>query len=295
MCLSPLHRRPRAASTPAAVIKPSLRLRGFPPRSPVPPSWFLATSTVSSASRVAGLLHPAADPGVHRVSACWCPGPKTATFLRFPAVQVRTPRRTPLRQPQRVAASVAPLPFSPDHRLASAGSVAGGPVSSGWEDRERRLRGLAPSSGLVSSPPLPVGRRSAPSWASFLLKVLRRAWRSRLLSRCPFRALRVAPVGLSVRCAPLRLRSAAEAVVREGVLSGTALRRAAGAARVAPRDRGVQPKLSTGTRSGRNPSEVSSFRPGEPGLLRCRRSLSGAEVARGGPPRVSPIRNSDPR
>jgi hypothetical protein len=41
----------------------------------------------------------------------WGPGPKTATFLCFPAVQVRTPRRNPLRQPERVTASVAPLPF----------------------------------------------------------------------------------------------------------------------------------------------------------------------------------------
>lgn len=35
---------------------------------PVPPSWFLATSTVSSSRTVRALLQPAADPGVHRVS-----------------------------------------------------------------------------------------------------------------------------------------------------------------------------------------------------------------------------------
>jgi hypothetical protein len=48
--------------------QPTLRLRGFHPRSPVPSSWFCTTSMGSSASGVAGLLHPAADPGVHHVS-----------------------------------------------------------------------------------------------------------------------------------------------------------------------------------------------------------------------------------
>jgi hypothetical protein len=103
---------------------PSLRPRGFHPRSPVPPLWFLTTSTVSSAARVAGLLHPAADPGVHRVSA-QCTWSKTRSLQRFPAMQVRTPRRNPRRQPRHIAVSVAPLPFSPDRRLVSTGSIAG--------------------------------------------------------------------------------------------------------------------------------------------------------------------------
>jgi len=34
---------------------------------PVPPSWFLTTLTVFSGACLAGLLRPAADPGVHRV------------------------------------------------------------------------------------------------------------------------------------------------------------------------------------------------------------------------------------
>jgi hypothetical protein len=38
------------------------------PSSLVPSSSFLTTSTVSSARRTAGLLHPAAGPGVRRVS-----------------------------------------------------------------------------------------------------------------------------------------------------------------------------------------------------------------------------------
>jgi hypothetical protein len=39
---------------------------------PVPPSWFLTTSTVYSGIAAQVLLQPAADPGVHRVS---CPSP----------------------------------------------------------------------------------------------------------------------------------------------------------------------------------------------------------------------------
>jgi hypothetical protein len=49
------------------------------PASLVPPSWFRTTSTVSSARRTAGLLHPAASPGVRRVSlkpATMAPNPR---------------------------------------------------------------------------------------------------------------------------------------------------------------------------------------------------------------------------
>jgi hypothetical protein len=110
----------------------------------------------------------------------WGPGPKTATFLCFPAVQVRTPRRNPLRQPERVTASVAPLPFparSPP-RLAwfrcRFQVRRGGRIGSvGFEALLRRRVWCSP-------PPLPVGRRPAPSWASFPFKVLLRGRRSRL-------------------------------------------------------------------------------------------------------------------
>jgi hypothetical protein len=49
------------------------------------------------------------------------------------------------------------------------------------------------------------------------------------------------------------------------------------------------------TAAGSRCREGGRFVPGEPGDLRCHRSLSGAEVARGGPPRVSPLRAGDPR
>jgi hypothetical protein len=63
---APLRRHAFVASTPAGVAA-SFGLSG-PPSRHVPPSWFLTTSTVSSATEVAGLLHPAADHGVRRVS-----------------------------------------------------------------------------------------------------------------------------------------------------------------------------------------------------------------------------------
>ena len=50
----------------------------------VPPAWFLTTSTAFSAHRLAGLLHPAAGPGVRRVSG------------RSPPRDGRTLRRVPL-------------------------------------------------------------------------------------------------------------------------------------------------------------------------------------------------------
>ena len=67
-----------------------------------------------------------------------------------PQRRIRAPRRTPRRQPFRVTAAVAPLPFA---RITASLPAVPLPVprSSGWEDREGRLRGLAPSSGLVCS------------------------------------------------------------------------------------------------------------------------------------------------
>lgn len=67
MCLFAPPSTSDAASTPTPTRGSSLRPRGFHPRSLVPSSWFLTTSTASSAVSSAGLLHPAANPGVHRV------------------------------------------------------------------------------------------------------------------------------------------------------------------------------------------------------------------------------------
>jgi hypothetical protein len=83
--------RPLPRDVPAAPRPP-----GFPPESPVPSMWFLTTSTVSSAWKLAGLLHPATDHEVRRVS-CSC-RPDTAgeggpVRSRDPRGAHRTPRR----------------------------------------------------------------------------------------------------------------------------------------------------------------------------------------------------------
>jgi hypothetical protein len=89
--------------------------RGATLASPVPPSWFRTTSAVSSAPGFAGLLHPAADPGVRCVSRT-APGDHRsgsgdartllATWIRYPSKDI------PRRQPHRVTAAVAPLPLA---------------------------------------------------------------------------------------------------------------------------------------------------------------------------------------
>jgi len=68
---SPLHRHGRRASTPSHVLPKGAATfgPGLPCPGLVPSLSFLPTSTVSSARRLAGLLHPAADPGVRHVSS----------------------------------------------------------------------------------------------------------------------------------------------------------------------------------------------------------------------------------
>jgi hypothetical protein len=66
------------------------------PSVPVPPLWFLTTSAAFSAPVLAGLLHPAADHGVRRVSPAPTPEPKLGVWTHLPATP-GTLRRVPLR------------------------------------------------------------------------------------------------------------------------------------------------------------------------------------------------------
>jgi len=75
------------------------------PSSLVPSSWFRTTSTASSAHEVAGLLHPAAGPGVRRVSRLLAPR-DAMTLRRAPPVRSRTVSPPPL----------APLPLASSQR-----------------------------------------------------------------------------------------------------------------------------------------------------------------------------------
>jgi hypothetical protein len=94
--------------------KPLSAQRYHPPGH-VPPSWFLTTSTVFSAHKVAGLLHPAASHGVRPVlRSHHTPVPKDRRALTtLPVSQAHTLRRVPLhQQPRRITAALAPLAVS---------------------------------------------------------------------------------------------------------------------------------------------------------------------------------------
>jgi hypothetical protein len=91
----------------------------LPARVPVPSSWFLTTSTVSSASKRAGLLHPATDPGVHRVSCVRSPPASRSCRGRA----TRSPRCVhPSKNSRDRSCSASPRPLPP-RRSAPFGAV----------------------------------------------------------------------------------------------------------------------------------------------------------------------------
>jgi len=230
MRLSPLHRHARAASTPATTINRRFGSVGSTPEVPFRPR---------------GFSPPRRFPPLHESRACciplpilgstafplWSSPPEDWDALLFSRDAGPYPSKN--SSPTAGARHRARCPLAVLYPITASPRLSPLPVAgpSMWEDRERRLRGLAPSSSLVSSPPLPVGERPAPSWASFLFKVLRRGRRSRLLPRCPVTCPAGHPAGLSFRVCSVPLRSAAEAMVREGVpLGGQSRRDAAEAA-----------------------------------------------------------------
>jgi len=117
----PLHRRSGLESTPAKGLATSASARWMPSTLRVPLSWFCTTSAVSSSLPASGLLHPDANPGVHRVSGS----------LRLPfRVASPSPRCRfvpfedfPLPEPYCITATLAPVPFrrlrGVAHRLGS--------------------------------------------------------------------------------------------------------------------------------------------------------------------------------
>ena len=177
--LSPLHRHPREASTPAQTASPRFGPGGTTLRSPVPPSWFRTTSTVSSASRFAGLLHPAADPGVHRVSA-----PGARPDGRSAVTRPRDAGFEPFEEIPADSRTASPRPLPSCRSPATTAPARGTPLPMRrpwrWEGRRRRLQGLAPSIGSGIVPHRCRRGRPTPSWASFLFKVLPGSRRSRL-------------------------------------------------------------------------------------------------------------------
>ena len=137
---APLHRHVSAASTPAGVAA------DLGPRSPdlghVPPSWFRTTSTVSSATEGAGLLHPAASHGVRRVSRIrgrHRPKPATVDGKRSPRRDSYPPKNPPRPQPHRVTTAVAFL-LLPSRRPTGAPVHRSGPPHRTFDAPDALLR-----------------------------------------------------------------------------------------------------------------------------------------------------------
>lgn len=112
-------------STSGPVSTPTHLAMCFGPTLPrvehVPPSWVLTTLTAFSTESFAGLLHPAADHGVHRVAVL---GHALARFGTFP----------PMLHPPEPSPPEQPCPTSPQAIAPSPSSVA----------TPTRPRGLAP-------------------------------------------------------------------------------------------------------------------------------------------------------
>ena len=101
-----LFRGHRARPLPEQDFRPVPSASGCHSRSPVPSSWFRTTSTAFSARRLAGLLHPAADPGVRLVS---CPAETAHSPRRYlPSKNVTHPPSA-LRSPGALAPLMFPL------------------------------------------------------------------------------------------------------------------------------------------------------------------------------------------
>jgi len=79
-----------ARPLPESDFRPPPSASGCKSRSPVPSSWFLTTSTAFSALQLAGLLHPAADPGVRLVS---CPAETGHSPRRYHPSKIPPTRR----------------------------------------------------------------------------------------------------------------------------------------------------------------------------------------------------------
>jgi len=101
---SPLHRHPTQRPLPR---RPEGRRFG------------LEGSTPEVSFRPRGFSPPRRLPPLCRLRACCIPLPILGSTALLPAVQDRTPRRIPRRQPFRVTAVVAPLPFLPASRPCS--------------------------------------------------------------------------------------------------------------------------------------------------------------------------------
>jgi hypothetical protein len=151
----------------------------------VPPAWFRTTSAACSASKVAGLLHPAADPGVRRVSghlarpteagrSGGCPSPRRRIALRrIPLAGSRTVSPRPLppcRSNPTTGTGSGPPKRTPTPPSGAPTGIAADRTARKSPDDfgallHRRVRNV--------EPPLPATRRPILPWVSSPSEVLR--------------------------------------------------------------------------------------------------------------------------
>jgi len=126
---SPLHRHLATRPLPREEL-PRASAPGSHPRSHVPSMWFCTTSTASSASQSAGLLHPAAGPGVSGVSAVASPteGRGRSGFLT-------AQDSYPSKEPPNDSRTASPRPLPPCRSSARFSRARAAPLLG------RRLRG----------------------------------------------------------------------------------------------------------------------------------------------------------
>jgi hypothetical protein len=136
---SPLHRNRRRASTPRSPEGSPLA-RGCHTSKLVPSLSFLPTSTVYSAHRPAGLLHPASGHGIRCVSSLALRDPKTSSTPALSQQRTSYPSEpSPRRQPHLVTKAVAPSWFRRLRRPSRANAL--------WlAGSDRPPQGFAPTS-----------------------------------------------------------------------------------------------------------------------------------------------------
>jgi len=159
-CLPQGSQRPPLRQHPTGVHSHGLApasARALPARELVPSSPFLPVSTASSTDGSVGLLHPTADPGVHRVSAYRRRMPATPPRVLTDA---RPPELfPPEKSSPRHHGSCAPLPFADDRRRDFEALLRSG-IRSDVDAWPRRTARCSP--GLPTwSPPRPRTLRHA--------------------------------------------------------------------------------------------------------------------------------------
>lgn len=270
---SPLHRHLATRPLPREEL-PRASAPGSHPRSHVPSSWFHTTSTASSASQSAGLLHPAAGPGVRGF-------PPLRRRPKVGGVLASSPRRThtPRRNPRMTAAprhrGRCPLVVRQRASLGLAPLLCGGGVYTG----EGRAASTSRPCSIIGSRnrTAPLLARSNRSFLGFVpLQGPSKRWEIPLR---PSTRVRRPPKGWATR----KLRSAPAVAERpeSSTRAGHAVRRTAQrgrrARRPAPETTAASPKGASGRSASPRPKPRHAPRIG---YRRHRSACAGTRYGR---------------